>query len=296
MIKVVEKADPKFPELLKHIPDAPERLYYKGDWDGIFSAQGGPASGGENCLAVVGSRHMTSYGRRVTEHLVGEVACAGVTIVSGFMYGIDVAAHKAALEAGGKTIAVMPCGIERVHPEYQKDVYERILKNGGLILSEYEGDAMPAYWTYPRRNRIVAGLCKATLVVEAALKSGSLVTAEFARTFGRRVFAVPGPITSEVSKGTVALLREGASLAADADDILEFFKQRSSSWNRHRNYKAHADSDVEQKILEMLHRESLEPDVIARTLRIPAAQLGTALSLMELQGIVKREGGKYYVN
>jgi len=287
MIKVIEKTDSRFPGLLKEIVDPPLRLYYHGEWDPELF---------KDCLAVVGSRHMTSYGRRATEHVVGEVASAGVTIVSGFMYGIDVAAHKAALEAGGRTIAVMPCGIERIHPEYQKDVYERILENGGLILSEYEGAAMPTYWTYPRRNRIVAGLCKATLVVEAALKSGSLITAELAKTFGRRVFAVPGPITSEVSKGTAKLLKEGASFVSEADDILAFFNQSGSSRNRHKNSKTHTDSDVEQKILEILSRESLEPDVIARTLQMPAAQLGTTLSLMELQGIIKQEGGKYYVN
>src|SRR3989344_5079370 len=185
--KVITKEDSKFPELLKQIPDAPKQLYYKGEWnEDLF----------DNCLAVVGSRRMTQYGKRVTEQIVGEVAGAGVTIVSGFMYGVDATAHKAALAFGGKTIAVMPCGIERIHPEHQKDLYEKILGTGpakspdgdrgasGLVVSEWNGDSMPQLWTYPRRNRIVAGLSKATLVVEAGLDSGSLNTAELPRKIG----------------------------------------------------------------------------------------------------------------
>ncbi|MBI2098568.1 MAG: DNA-protecting protein DprA [Candidatus Wildermuthbacteria bacterium] len=282
---IIYKEDALYPALLRGIPDAPARLYYKGTWaEELFT----------DCLAVVGSRHMTSYGRRVTEQLVGEVASRGVTIVSGFMYGIDVAAHKAALGAGGKTIAIMPCGIERIHPEYQEDIYWRILETGGLVLSEYEGDSMPAYWTYPKRNRIVAGLSKATLVVEAGLKSGSLITAELTRMFGRKLFAVPGPITSEVSKGTTKLLKEGATLVASSDDILEHYGKKRASGQA--SGRASGKNDLEQKILDALQQEPFEVDLLARTLGMAASTLGTTLSLLELQGIIKHEGGKYYVD
>ena len=275
----------EYPALLRQIADPPSQLYYKGEWnDAIF----------ENCLAVVGSRRMTNYGRRVVEQVVGEVAARGVTIVSGFMYGIDATAHKAALDAGGSTIAVMPCGIERVHPEYQKDLYEKILGTGGLIVSEWQGDSMPLLWTYPRRNRIVAGLSKATLVVEAGLESGSLITAEFAKKFGRKLFAVPGQITSEVSKGTAKLLREGASLVTSADDILEFFGKKGLFQTK-AEFK-HGGNSIEQKILEALHREPLEIDLLARMLGVSASAIGTTLSLLELQGIIKQGGGKYYVD
>jgi len=275
----------EYPALLRQIADPPSQLYYKGEWnDAIF----------ENCLAVVGSRRMTNYGRRVVEQVVGEVAARGVTIVSGFMYGIDATAHKAAVDAGGKTIAVMPCGIERVHPEYQKDLYDKIIETGGLIVSEWEGDSMPLLWTYPRRNRIVAGLSKATLVVEAGLESGSLITAEFARKFGRKVFAVPGQITSEVSKGTTKLLKEGATLVGSPDDILEYYgKKRASGQSSGR---ASGKNDLEQKILDALQKEPFEVDLLARTLGMSASTLGTTLSLLELQGIIKQEGGKYYTN
>jgi len=141
MENVITIKDKRYPELLGKIgKDAPEKIYYKGNWDSeIF----------KNCLAVVGSRRLTSYGRKITEQLVTEIASAGVTIVSGFMYGGDEAAHKAAAEAGGRTIAVMPCGIDMIHPEYQEELYNKILENKGLIISEYEGKFPPANWTYP---------------------------------------------------------------------------------------------------------------------------------------------------
>ncbi len=282
---VVSLSDDAYPRALLEIQDPPKQLYYKGTWDEELF---------ENCLAVVGSRHMTSYGRRATEQIVGDVARAGVTIVSGFMYGIDATAHKAAVEAGGRTIAVMPCGIERIHPEYQKELYEKILETGGLILSEWDGDMLPLLWTYPKRNRIVAGLAKATLVVEASLESGSLITADFAKKFGRKLFAVPGPITSEVSKGTAKLMQEGAMVTQSADDILEYYDKKGLFAKR--TSQASGSNLLEQKILEILARESLEVDLIARTLGISAAELGTTLSLMELQGMISQERGKYYVN
>ena len=224
MTQVIEKENLQYPELLKQISDAPAQLYYKGIWPASSADENENLF--ENCLAVVGSRHMTQYGKKATEQLISEVAAAGITIVSGFMYGVDAAAHKAAVDAGGKTLAVMPCGIERIHPSHQKDLYDKILETGGLIISEWDGDGMPMLWTYPKRNRIVAGLAKATLVVEAGLESGSLITADFAKKFQRKVFAVPGPITSEVSKGTAKLIQEGAMLVNSADDILEFFDKR----------------------------------------------------------------------
>jgi len=182
----------------------------------------------ENCLAVVGSRKLTSYGKQVMERLVGEIALAGITIVSGFMYGGDAIAHEAVVKAGGRTIAVMPCGINKIHPEYQEDLYNEILENNGLIISEYEGDIGPALWTYPQRNRIVAGLSKALLVVEAGEKSGCLITANCAKKFDRKIFAVPGPITSSVSKGSNVLIKEGAEMVLSAKDVLEYYRSLDS--------------------------------------------------------------------
>jgi DNA processing protein len=296
--------DEKYPKLLKEALGSlsknlgPKKLYYKGNWDEFFPPEAGQPGAGENCLAVIGSRHLTSYGRRITEQLVTQIAYSGITIVSGFMYGGDEAAHKATVRAGQRTIAVMPCGIDRIHPEYQADLYNDILKNNGLIVSEYEGDFQPQTWTYVQRNRIVAGLSKAILVVEAGLNSGSLITAGYSKDFGRKVFALPGQITSEVSKGTNKLIKEGAELVTCAEDILNFFKASSPVIARsHQATRQSSLSDpLEQKIIDQLKRESMDADTLARTLEIPASKLGTTLTMMQLKNIISQESGKYYVN
>lgn len=295
--------DKNYPKLLKSVgKEAPKKLYYKGNWnEEIF----------ENCLAVVGSRHLTSYGKRTAEQLVGEIATQGITIVSGFMYGGDAAAHRATLFVGGRTIAVMPCGIDLISPEYQKDLYNEILEKGGLIISEYEGDIQPLLWMYPKRNRIVAGLCRALLVIEAGLDSGTLITAEFAKKFGRKIFAVPGPITSEVSKGANKLIKEGAELVTSAKEILDYYRSNpefSFALNpclrgTHATQKIQSSRSLfssldyaEKRIIEELKIESMDADILARNIGIKAADLGSKLSLMQIKGIIKQEGNKYYVN
>ena len=284
---VILKEDARYPSLLKKISkDAPLQLYYKGEWDEqIF----------ENCLAVVGSRQMTSYGKRVVERVVTGVASAGITIVSGFMYGVDATAHKMALLAGGRTIAVMPCGIDLIHPEYQLDLYTEILKNKGLIISEYEGKTQPVTWTYPRRNRIVAGLSPATLVVEAGEKSGSLITANLARKFKRKIFSVPGPIFSETAKGTNQLIKTGAEMVFSEKDILNFYKIPCFNFEEKKTIINNSGSILEKQIMEYLQREPLEIDILSRFLGIPSSKLGANLSLMEMKGLIEQDNGKYYL-
>ena len=301
----ITKSQKEYPALLQELSDAPKQLYYKGSWDPKLF---------ESCLAVVGTRRMTSYGRRVTEELVGEIAAAGITIVSGFMYGIDATAHKAALRVGGKTIAVMPCGIDMIHPADQADLYKEVLDSGGLVISEYEGNFKPLLWTYPKRNRVVAGLSQATLVVEAGEKSGSLITANFAKKYKRKLFAVPGPLTSSVSVGIMQLIREGASVATGAKDVLDFYRSNSEFPLRFippaggsptrlpagqaglQEIQSSPSSALEEKILEQLRREPLESDQLARMLEVGIAQLGAALSTMQLSGIITEESGKYHAH
>ena len=299
MAETVEITDLKYPKNLKEalknlvVSLGSKKLYYKGNWcDEIF----------ENCLAVVGSRHLTYYGKKVTEQLVTEIAAAGVTIVSGFMYGGDEAAHSAAVKCGGKTIAVMPCGIDLIHPANQKELYQKILDTNGLIISEYLGLEQPQNFTYIQRDRIVAGLAKAVLVTEAALESGSLITAGYAKKYGRKIFALPGPITSEVSKGTNKLIKEGAYPVTEAKDILDFFKILPSARKKVAPSFAPAGASagkcftLEDKIIDQLRREPMKADEMARLFAVPVAKLGTSLSLMQLKGFINLDNGKYYLN
>ena len=281
---VITIEEEKYPELLGKIDHPPRKLYHRGHWDeDIF----------KNCLAVVGSRKMTNYGLMAVEKIVKEVAAAGVTIVSGFMFGIDAASHRAALDGGGRTIAVMPCGINLVHPEYQGELHGDILKNQGLVISEFEGDFPPDSWTYPKRNRIVAGLSKATLIVEAAMKSGSLITAGFAKKYKRKLFALPGPITSKVSEGTNYLLKNGASLVTSSKDILDFYGLRNSSLGSSNGQKTEGR---EREILELLKREAMEIDDISRKFGLSASEIGATLSLMVMKGLVFQKGRRYFAD
>ena len=286
MKNIIESNNPEYPPLLKEIDRPPQKLYYKGNWNTALF---------ENCLAVVGSRRMTSYGRQITRKLVSEIAAAGVTIVSGFMYGVDAESHKAALEAGGRTIAVMPCGIDIIHPEYQEDLYEEILENNGLIISEFEGNFPPALWTYPRRNRIIAGLSCATMVIEAGQKSGSLITAGFAKKYKRKLFAVPGPLTSALSRGTLQLIKEGADTVTGAQDVLAVYKAAKHNSSK-TNLRFSNLNKVEQAIIKKLQQEPMKIDDLSRFLEISASELGTTISLMHLKGLLFEEEGKYYVD
>ncbi|NQT28349.1 MAG: DNA-protecting protein DprA, partial [Candidatus Omnitrophica bacterium] len=239
--------DTRYPRLLKEIDSPPKRLFYKGDWDSsVF----------ENCLAVVGSRRMTTYGRLITNKLVSEIARAGVTIVSGFMFGIDAASHKAAIDVGGRTIAVMPCGIDMIHPGHQEDLYNEILEHKGLIISEFASTHPPGLWTYPKRNKIVAGLSKATMVVEAGQKSGSLITAGLTKKYKRKLFAVPGPLTSVLSKGTVQLIKEGAEIVTGAEDVLAGYDVATFSFSRG-SAKSLELNRLEQSIIKKLQEEPM---------------------------------------
>jgi DNA processing protein len=285
-MRIVAISNSKYPKLLKQIRNHPKKLYCKGDWDSnIF----------DRCLAVVGSRKITSYGKHITQQLVSKIAALGVTIVSGFMYGVDAWAHRAALLGGGRTIAVMPCGIDLIHPAYQKKLYEEILENGGLIISEFEGNSSPMAWTYPLRNRIVAGLSQATLVIEAGQQSGSLITAGFAKEYKRKLFAVPGPLTSSVSLGTLQLIKEGADMVISVNDILAEYDLEDMD-RAAENKGSLGCNELERSILNNLAKEPIGIDILSRLVKVSASKLGGVLSLMQLRGLVGEDEGKYYVN
>lgn len=283
---IVELESAQYPEALKAINDPPERLFFKGVWDsGLF----------DNCLAVVGSRRMTRYGAQITDLLISQLAAAGITIVSGFMYGIDARAHQAAVTSGGRTIAVMPCGIERIYPQYQERLYHEIIENDGLIISEYVGDYPPLLWTFPKRNRIIAGLSRAVMVVEAGPKSGALITANLAKKYQRRVFVVAGQINVALFSGIKQLIKDGADIVTEAGDVLSYYGIKQKGSDRIASPEKELQG-LEALIAKELSCEPLEIDVLLRRLQVSAAELGTAISLMELKGILVQTAGKYHVN
>lgn len=228
---------------------------------------------------------MSLYGRRVINHIFSTLS-KKITIVSGFMYGVDVCSHEAALRHNLKTVAVMPCGIDYIHPEDQKNLYNSILSSGGLILSEYPADFKPKLWTYPKRNRIVAGLSKATLVIEAGANSGSLITAELANSYGREVFVVPGSIFSDLSTGKTHISNLFANSISSGCEINKFFGLEVSVVDNS-EYKCNS-------IITLLNASPLTAGEISEALCKPISQVNGELTELGLQGLVSEESGRFY--
>lgn len=276
----LKKEDKSYPQPLRKIKKPPTGLYYKGNFDSNLFKE---------TLAVVGSRKITSYGKMVTEKLVSEVVSCGITIVSGFMYGVDALSHQTAVDAGGKTIAVLPCGVDIVHPSHQRALYQKVLKNG-FFISEYENNALPEKWTYPQRNRIVVGISSAVLVVEAEEKSGSMISANIAIENKKQLFAVPGSIFSSTSKGTNLLIKEGITAVTSSSDILNFYGRKEKS----KENKEETLSKEERDILLLIKREEMDVDEIARKLKKPVSEVNATLSFLEIKGFLKKKGRSYY--
>ncbi len=288
-VHYVTLKDSDYPELLGKMKNPPFLLYRKGtlDFDSLKN---------EKLLAVVGTRKVTDYGRQVTESLVEELARAGCIIVSGLALGVDAIAHKATLDARGKTIAVLGCGVDCCYPRENSILYSQILKNNGMIVSEYALGVQPNKGSFPSRNRIIAGLSLGVLVTEGAEDSGSLITARDALSNNRKVFAVPGPITSSVSRGPIALISKGAKIVTSAKDIIDELGIRnpeSGVGNKKNNLKG--DTKEEQKIIDVLQNESLHFDEIVKRTGFNSAQVGTLLSLMEMKGLVLQSSSGLFV-
>ncbi len=237
-------------------------------------------------VAVVGARACSSYGRSVARSLGRELAAAGLVVTSGMARGVDGEAHRGALEAGGTTVAVLGCGIDRDYPAAHAELARRICERG-LVVSEYEPGVEPAPWRFPARNRIIAGLCRATVVVEARERSGALITADFALEEGRDVLAVPGEITSALSAGTNALLKLGATPVTSADDVLELFDLQPAKAEP-------ADvGETAQTILDRLREGALTADEVVRTSGLDPASAAAALVELELARRIELEDGVY---
>ncbi|MEX2645683.1 MAG: DNA-processing protein DprA [Gaiellaceae bacterium] len=272
-LRFLGRSDPSFPPQLRAIHDPPVGLFLRGAAATELLTR--PAA------AIVGARACSPYGGQVARSLGRELAAAGLVVVSGLARGVDGAAHRGALEADGLTVAVLGCGIDRDYPASHRDVARGIAELG-LIVSEYAPGVEPAPWRFPARNRIIAGLSAATIVVEARERSGALITADLALEEGREVFAVPGEITSSLSHGTNALLRTGATPLTSADDVLEVFGLDPAARGR-------PPAEVEP-ILEHLPATA---DELARMTGLDAGALAAQLAELELAGSVVEGEGTY---
>ncbi|MEK7571906.1 MAG: DNA-processing protein DprA [Patescibacteria group bacterium] len=272
--------DPEYPELLKQIPNPPFVLYGKGNREILKRVQD------DTYIAIVGTRKITQYGRQVTELLTGELAKAGYVIVSGLALGVDAVAHETTLVNGGKTIAVLGCGVDCCTPHENQSLYNRILEKNGLIVSEYPLSNPPSKGSFLSRNRIIAGLSQGVLVTEGAADSGSLKTAADGFAYGRKVFAVPGPITSSLSEGPSVLIKKGATLITNAQEVLSLFGSEGSS--RRRSKRVKGETPEEQQIIDALVHESLSFDQLIKQTQVVSSVMGSLLSVMEIKGVILR--------
>ena len=271
----------ELPELLRQIHDPPQALFLRGAAGVEVLAQ--PA------VAIVGARACSPYGAQVARMLGRELASAGLVVVSGLARGVDGEAHRGVLDAGGVTVAVLGCGIDRDYPAAHAALAQRICERG-LVVSEYEPGVEPAPWRFPARNRIIAGLAAATVIVEARERSGALITADFALEDGREVFAVPGEITGTLSTGTNRLLRQGATPLTSTEDVLELFGLAASQRPRPSTLGVDATA-----ALARLADGAASADELARATGLEPGPLAAGLAELELAGLVAEAEGCYRV-
>lgn len=284
----------EYPQLLKKIENPPFVLYGIGSISILHQIQDDPSarSGQARYIGVVGTRKITSYGREVTVMITRDLVDGGCVIVSGLALGVDAVAHTTTMQSGGKTIAVLGCGVDLCYPTTNQGIYNSILASGGAIVSEYPVGQQPTIGSFPARNRIIAGLSDAVVVTEGAEDSGAMITAEEALKNERLVFAVPGPITSGLSKGPLRLLQQGAKIATGGGDILsELGISKYEVRSKQRVVKG--ETKEEQEIIDLLQNDKLLFDEIVSRTKVPAPILSMTLSLMEIKGIVRKTEGRF---
>jgi len=285
-IQIICQEDKRFPLSLKNIPDPPICLYIKGDLKNFDLNE-------KNFfIAVVGTRGPTIYGQQIAKKFAFDLANTGVVIVSGLALGVDAIAHQAALDAGGKTVAFLGCGVDIVYPPSNHKLYQEIIKKGSLIISEFPPGQLVLRGLFVARNRLISGLSKGVLVIEGSDKSGALITARYAAEQGKEVFAPPAPITSEMSEAPIILLKQGARLVTSAEDIFEEF-----------NLKVTPDRDIkllqklpkeEKEIYEVLTEETKTADELSVLLKEDIQKILKTISLLEIKRMVeKNSAGKY---
>lgn len=282
--RLLTLADEHYPALLKKIPDAPTVLYVRGQL----------ALEDDHALSIVGTRRATSYGRDAAYHFAKQLAAQGITIISGLAHGVDSAAHRGALDGGGRTLAVLGCGIDRIYPADNQKLADDILRHGAII-SEFPVGTPPDGRNFPRRNRIISGLALGVLVVEAPEKSGALITTTTAAEQGREVFAVPGNIFNPMSGGTNRLIQDGAKLVMAVEDILEELNIT------HQNAQASTiterivpANDTEKSLLQLLGADPIHVDDLTRLCGLPVSIVNSTLTILELKGLARMVGHMQY--
>ena len=284
-IDIVGKQNESYPVLLKEISDPPNILFVQGKIQPVDALS----------IAIVGSRHATHYGTTQAESLARSLAMAGFTIVSGLARGIDAAAHTGALQAGGRTIAVLGSGLLNVYPSEHKKLAAQIAEQGAVV-SESHPKQAPKSGAFPQRNRIVTGLCLGVIVVEAAQRSGALISARLAMEQGREVFAVPGPVTSRMSQGCHRLIRDGAKLVESIDDVLEELGPLAVPAKVDTNVTVRHPAelkltDQESKVLNAIQMEPTQLDDILVKTGLPAQRVLSTISVLEMRKLIKRISG-----
>lgn len=283
-ITILTIEDEEYPQMLRSIEQPPPVLYVRGkltDQD-------------EFAIAVVGTRHKTAYGRQVALELSQFLARNGITVISGLARGIDSIAHEASLNEGGRTIAVLGCGVDIIYPPEHRQLAERIINNGALVSDYYPGTP-PDGVNFPPRNRIISGLSRATVIVEAGERSGALITGEFAASQGREVFAVPGPIYAPGSKGTNRLIRDGAFPLTDFNELLSLLDLTQVDEYRYAKRVIQKD-EVEELLCEVIKNEPIHIDEIKNLTGMSMEKVSAALVIMELKGMVRQIGSLTYIS
>jgi DNA processing protein len=282
-ISVLTWEDDRYPPRLLQIPDPPPVLYVRGSF----------TDDDEWAVAVVGTRRASAYGKAVTQRLIADLAANYVTIVSGLARGLDGEAHRAALKTQGRTVAVLGCGLDLIYPPEHRNLAQEIAENGAIV-SEYPLGTRPEAGNFPPRNRIISGLSLGVLVVEAGIKSGALITADYAAEQGRDVFAVPGNLYVRSSLGTNRLIQDGAKLVTGAEDILEELSLTMVAQQAQVRVVV-PESETETLLLQHLSLEPLHVDEVSLRTGLPIAEVTSTLALMELKGAVRQVGGMNYV-
>jgi DNA processing protein len=285
-VRMLVPGDKEFPRLLDELEDPPVLLFARGEF----------AKNDALCVAMVGTRHCTSYGQTMAERLAKALANRGITIVSGLARGIDAICHRGAIDVGGRTIAVLGSSVTDIYPPEHKQLAEQVTEHG-VLLSETHPFSKPKAGVFPQRNRIISGLSLGVIVVEAADRSGSLITARHAGEQGRDVFAIPGPVTSRMSRGCNQLIRDGAILIQDAEEIIEHLGPLVEQVELNDGSKVHHPAElqlneIEQQVLACIETIPIDIDAVFAKSGLPIPRVLSTLSVLEMKGLIKRPTGR----